>query len=260
MPLVDHLGALAAWAVTLPSRRPRFRGSALRDVEFRSEDDTPLHGWLSEVPNACGTVVVGHGYRDDCAQMRFLVPTLSALGLRTLLINFRAHGRSGGSRITIGAEEARDVRAALAWAGDLGGLVSYLGYSMGAAAYLLSGVQAHSAVLDSPYDTLASAIDVRGAVMRAPRTLVDAFQRANEARCQLVVDTVRPIDAAATLTRPTLFVFARNDEWVREDVRARYQAQMSATCAYVEVEGGHQGHFGTRWNAHVAGFLNAQAG
>jgi uncharacterized protein len=259
MTLHDRLGALAAWAVTMPARRFFFRRKDLREIQLASEDGIVLRGWLADVPGARGTVVVGHGYRDDRRQMLPLVPALAAIGLRTLLIDFRAHGRSGGARITIGMEEARDVRAALAWARDLGGPVSYVGFSMGAAAYLLSGVEAHCAVVDSPYDTLSQAIAVRGTFIHAPRALVDAFRRAKEERCELVVEDIRPVDAAATLERPTLLVFARGDVWVAGKARGRYRTTMSPSCEYLEVDGGHDSHFDAGWIASVARFLEQHA-
>jgi pimeloyl-ACP methyl ester carboxylesterase len=259
MPLRDRIGALAAWAVTMPARRFFFKRKDLRDVEFPSEDGVMLRGWLADVPNARGTVVIGHGYRDDRRQMLPLVPALAALGLRALLIDFRAHGRSGGSRITIGVEEALDVRASLAWARALGGPVSYVGFSMGAAAYLLGGVEAHAAVIDSPYDTLSEAIAVRGAFVRAPAGLLDAFRRAKEERCALIVEEIRPVEAASQLERPTLFVFARGDAWVGQQARERYRAAMSPSCEYVEVDGTHDDHFDTGWIVHVARFLERHA-
>jgi pimeloyl-ACP methyl ester carboxylesterase len=255
----DRLGALAAWAVTMPARRFFFKRKDLREIEFPSEDSLKLRGWLADVPNARGTVVVGHGYRDDRRQMLSLAPALGALGLRAVLIDFRAHGRSEGSRITIGVEEARDVRASLAWARELGGPVSYVGFSMGAAAYLMSGIEAHCAVIDSPYGTLSEAIAVRGAFVRAPAGLLESFRRAKEQRCDLVVEEVRPVDRVAHLQRPTQLVFARGDAWIGADVRARYHRAMSLACEYVEVEGGHDSHFDAAWIVHVARFLEKHA-
>lgn len=256
MPLHDRLGAIAAWAVTMPARRWFFKRKGVSEIELPSEDGVLLRGWLADVENARGTVVIGHGYRDDRRQMLSLTPALAALGLRSVLIDFRAHGRSGGSRITIGHEEARDVRATLEWADQLGGPVSYVGFSMGAAAYLLSGIEAHCAVIDSPYDTLAGSIAVRGAFLRAPSPLLQAFHRAKEERCELLIDEIRPVDRVAKLQRPTLLVFARGDAWITADARARYREAMSPSCEYVEVDGAHDGHFDSGWLVHVARFLD----
>lgn len=257
---LDRVGDLAAWIVTRPARRLFFDRRDVREVEFPSEDGLQLRGWLADVESARGTVVLGHGYRDDRRQLYALVPALSALGLRALLIDFRAHGRSAGRHITIGAEESRDVRASLAWASQLSGPVSYLGFSMGAAAYLLSGQEARSAVIDSPYDTLDEAIAVRGRVLRAPRRMIDAFRRAKEQRTAVDIEQVRPVERVAALTRPTMFVFARGDEWIGEQVRARYRRELSPSSQLVEVDGRHNGHFDAGWIVRVARFFDAHAG
>lgn len=260
MTLHDRIGALVARALTMPARRWFFQRKDLRDVTFASDDGVLLSGWLADVDHtarALGTVVIGHGYRDDRRQMLALAPALAAIGLRSLLIDFRAHGRSGGDRITLGLEEARDVRAALAWARERArGPVSYVGFSMGAAAYLLAGREADRAVIDSPYDTLADTIAVRGDFLRAPSALMQAFRRAQEERCALYIDDVRPIDAVAGLKRPTLLVFARSDPWVPPRARARFREAMSPSCEYAEVEGGHDSHFSPTWLRRVVEFLS----
>jgi pimeloyl-ACP methyl ester carboxylesterase len=255
----DRLGALAAWAVTAPARRFFLQRAGLAEVSFPSEDGLTIRGWLADVPNARGTVVLGHGYRDDRRQLLVLQPALAALGLRALAIDFRAHGRSDGDRITIGVDEARDVRAALAFAQQWTGPVSYVGFSMGAAAYLLCGREAHCAVLDAPYDTLDHAIGVRAQFVRVPKVIEDAFRRAKAARSACVIDEVRPIDAVAKLERPTLFVFARGDTWIPAPVRDAFRGRMSPAAECVEVDGGHDSHFDAAWAMHVGTFLGNHA-
>jgi len=255
----ERVGELAAWIVTRPARRLFFDRRDVREVDFPSEDGLRLRGWLADVEHARGTVVLGHGYRDDRRQLYALVPALAALSLRALLIDFRAHGRSAGRHITIGVEESRDVRASLAWASQLGGPVSYLGFSMGAAAYLLSGQEARSAVIDSPYDTLDEAIAVRGRFVGAPSRWVDAFRRAKEQRTAVRIEQIRPVEVVPRLAHPTLFLFARGDEWIGAEVRARYRAALSASCELVEVEGRHNGHFDAGWIVRVARFFDKHA-
>lgn len=256
----DRIGAVAAWALTAPARRFFRTPRGVDEIELASEDSVLLRGWVVDAPNARGTVVLGHGYRDDRRQLMPLAPALAALGLRVVAIDFRAHGRSAGDRITIGFEEARDVRASLAWArARWGEPVSYVGFSMGAAAYLLSGVEAHAAVIDSPYDTLSQAIAVRAAFGRVPASIEQAFRRAKELRNRCVIDDIRPIDAVTRLSRPTLFVFARGDAWIPAATRDAYRAALSPSCEYREVDGPHDGHFDSGWVVHVVRFLERHA-
>ncbi|MEO7094925.1 MAG: alpha/beta fold hydrolase, partial [Polyangiales bacterium] len=205
---------------------------------------------------------LGHGYRDDRRQLlEPLVEPLTALGLRTLAIDFRGHGESDGERITIGAEEAKDVPAVLDFAATLSGPVSYVGFSMGAAAYLLSGREAHAAVLDSPYDTLREAIGARLDRFFVPRSIMAGVERLRDEDGYPIIDAVRPIDAVATLTRPTLILFAPRDPWLPAATRARFRASMSASCRFaVLARGMHQGHFDAEWRARVTTFLSEQYG
>jgi pimeloyl-ACP methyl ester carboxylesterase len=249
----DGLGRAAAWLAMAPARRIILRRRDAESLEIASEDDVRLSAWLFPAADARGTVVLGHGYRDDRRQLADLVAPLTAAGLRTLAFDFRAHGRSGGARITIGVEEARDVRSVLSFASGLGGPVSYVGFSMGAAAYLLSGMEAHAAVLDSPYDTLRRAIDVRLSRFHVPRAVGEALVHHGGQRVGSV-DEVRPLDAVAHLARPTLLLFARGDSWIPVETRARFRASMSSACALEEIEGDHADHFGDAWIARVARF------
>jgi pimeloyl-ACP methyl ester carboxylesterase len=250
----DWIASWVALGATAACRRAFPSASGVREVSITTEDRLRLSGWQLEVEAPRGTIVLAHGYRDDRRQLWPIATPLAAIGYRILAFDFRAHGRSEGSRITIGHEEERDVRAILAHARGLGGPVGYLGFSMGAAAYLIAVArgarEAEVAVLDAPYDTLAETIAVRARFLRLG-ALETAFVRAKERRCEHVVAEVRPIDAAPLLRSPTTFVFARGDRWIPAATRARYRAAMSSACSLAEVEGGHDGHFGAEWRERV---------
>lgn len=260
----------AAHLLTAPARRRIAPRPDARRVSFAARDGVELAAWLFEPPRAFaaageggaprGTVVLAHGYRDDRRQLAPLAAALVARGLRALALDFRAHGESAGTRISIGADEAHDVRAALEYAAGLGGAgrVSYVGFSMGAAAYLLAGREAHAAVLDSPYDTLREAIYNRLDALRLPRALGGELVRYGEQHLALAVDTVRPIDAVPALARPTLFVFGGRDPWVPPAVRERFRAALSPACAFELIaDRSHQPHDEPDWVARVTAFLES---
>ena len=173
-------------------------------------------------------------------------------------LDFRAHGRSEGARVTIGAHEAEDVRAVLAVARGLerdGGRVAFLGYSMGASAYLLSRVEADVAVLDSPYDTLEGAVTARVRRFGLPDTLATTIATEGARRLGVALDDARPIDHVAQLTRPTLFVFARHDPWIGAATRSAFARALPPSASLRVVPGGHKLHFGPRWRGTVVDFL-----
>jgi pimeloyl-ACP methyl ester carboxylesterase len=259
--LLDFVASLATARVR---RRfePQLPHAHGRAVTITTGDGLKLAAWMVEPEAPVGTVVLGHGYRDDRRQLlEPLVEPLAGLGLRILAIDFRGHGESDGERITIGAEEAKDVPAVLDFAATLSGPVSYVGFSMGAAAYLLSGREAHAAVLDSPYDTLREAIGARLDRFFVPRRVMEGVERLRDEDGYPVIDSVRPIDAVAGLSRPTLILFAPRDPWLPGATRARFRATMSASCRFaVLARGMHQGHFDAEWRARVTTFLSEQYG
>lgn len=254
------ISRFAAFVTTAPARHRVRDPEGSRAIAFES-GGLRLRGWIHDVEVARGTVVLGHGYRDDRAQLALLAAPLAARGHRTLAFDFRAHGESQGDRITIGVEESLDVIAALAYARRaFGEPVAYFGFSMGAAAYLLSldregGREAHAAVLDSPYDTLREAIGARFDRFLLPRQLARGLEHHGARRTGVELDRVRPIDALPRLQRPTRVVFARGDWWIPEATRARFRAAASPTCSFEVVEGGHQTHLTEAWAERIADVL-----
>jgi pimeloyl-ACP methyl ester carboxylesterase len=261
--LRDRLVAGLVDVATAPVRRVTF--PRLRDrfapLRVASEDGTPLHADVY-APRAAarGTVVLAHGYRDGRGQLAFLARPLVARGLRVVALDFRAHGHSGGTRVTIGAREAADVRTILSTVRDLegaSGSVRFLGYSMGASAYLLSGVEADVAVLDSPYDTLEGAVAARVRRLGLPSAVAAAIATEGARRTGVDLADARPIDAVSKLTKPTLFVFAKHDPWIGEPTRAAYASALPACASLRVVPGGHRLHFAPGWQKSVVEFLAA---
>jgi uncharacterized protein len=88
-------------------------------------------------PLAVGCVVA-HGFTMSAANphLRRICAALQAAGIGVLAPDLRGHGRSGGLG-TAGAEEIRDVAAAVAWLRAAGyRYVATLGWSMGGSAVL----------------------------------------------------------------------------------------------------------------------------
>lgn len=240
MPFPSHVRDLA------PGRR----------VTLPSDGGLRLALWQNDVPGARATAVLAHGYRNDRRLLQSLAPLLATRGIRAVAFDFRGHGESDGDRITVGPAEARDVGTVLDHAATLGGPVLYVGFSMGAVAYLLSGREAHAAVLDSPYATLRLALETRMRAAGIPRPLGLSTVAFLSARLPTPIDAVRPVDGAARLGRPTLFVFAEHDHWVSPDARALYRAAAPARASFDDVPGlGHADHFTAAWALRVASFL-----
>jgi pimeloyl-ACP methyl ester carboxylesterase len=234
-------------------------GDRIEELQILSADGTALHADMyTPRGEPEGTVVLAHGYRNGRGQLAFLAEPLLARGQRVIALDFRGHGRSGGTRVTIGAREADDVRAVLEVARRIEGergRVAFLGFSMGASAYLLSGVEADVAVLDSPYDTLEGAVSARVRRLGLPDTVTTALAAEGSRQIGVEFASTRPIDNAARLKSPTLFVFALQDPWIDGATRDAFARVLPACAELQVVPGGHRRHFGPSWHAAVVEFL-----
>ena len=122
--------------------REHWDKAPFEELWIRAEDGVKLYGRLYRHPEAERTVVLFHGYRssgssDFACGMSFYYDELKC---NLLLIDQRAHGKSGGVLITFGVKERLDC---LSWAKETAkrsnGMPIYLaGISMGAAAVLMA--------------------------------------------------------------------------------------------------------------------------
>jgi uncharacterized protein len=117
---------------------PEALGLKAESVSLRSSDGIALKAWWVPATEPRGTVVVLHGM--DGLDASCLLPQakfLGAAGWSAIVLDMRAHGRSGGNRIGLAIEEPRDVAAALDWLHGAplskGKPVVLLGLSMGGA-------------------------------------------------------------------------------------------------------------------------------
>ena len=107
--------------VWLPSGAPDVTPAALqipyRDVTLRTRDGVALHSWLLPAEKPRGFVVYCHGNGGCIGDRIEAGAALRALGLTTLLFDYRGYGGNGGSLSEEGtyldAEAAFDLVAAL---------------------------------------------------------------------------------------------------------------------------------------------------
>ncbi len=109
-------------------------------VRFTTEDGVTLSGWL--IPAARDTrtaVIVMHGFSGHrLPELAAFVPWLHERH-HVLQFDFRGHGESEGSLVTLGSHERRDVAAAVRFAESRGlGPTALFGISMGAAIAIVS--------------------------------------------------------------------------------------------------------------------------
>lgn len=122
------------------------------EVTFATGDGLMLDGWLLQSPTANATIIVGHGYPFDKGNVlpiaRFLYPTYNML-----FYDHRYFGKSRGHLTTVGIRETKDVKAAVRFVQERFGdqPVGLYGFSLSAAAMLMSDVEVQAIVADSSY-------------------------------------------------------------------------------------------------------------
>jgi pimeloyl-ACP methyl ester carboxylesterase len=128
------------------NRGPADFGLHSETVSFDSIDGIPLKGWwlpASSTPRAA--VIVAHGI-DHTRQV--MLPRAAFLvrgGYDVLLIDLRGHGESGGTLVSPGLLETRDILGALRYIRSRGDKepVVVLGVSYGAVASLIAAAESH---------------------------------------------------------------------------------------------------------------------
>lgn len=158
---------ITAYAATRPPRTPLFlspevAGVFVENVEIES-DGLVLRGWFAPHPSPRAIVLLFHGYVMNRSENAGIAADLNKAGFASVLVDFRAHGKSDGSVCGIGWLERRDVLAVCRYVADrFPSLPRILvGSSMGAAACAFALAEepdcAQAAVLDSAYCSLPSA-------------------------------------------------------------------------------------------------------
>lgn len=156
-----------AWVSAHPFRTPIFlspgaMGSPQEEIALTTRDGIPLRGWWMETPDSNVVAVIAHGYMMNRSELVPQAVWLAQRGVSCLLLDLRAHGRSGGRICGFGHFERLDVLAGIDVARQRrpGAKIVLIGSSMGSAASAFAAAEAPANVdgliLDSAYSTLLS--------------------------------------------------------------------------------------------------------
>ena len=235
--------AVLAFAATVPLMRrrapdppddPAAYGLAREAVIFPSRDGLRLGGWWipaqgapqADAPGSTrGTIIMCPGQNGSLDKDVPQAVPLCRAGFNVLMFDFRAHGRSEGALVTLGALEQADLFGALDYLEDAHSITraGVLGLSMGAGVTLLAAAQdarIAAVVVDGVFPWLAGLLVgyLRG------RGLPDPLAR-GAARGILLVASLRaryrltdanPLDLADRITAPVLCIHGAHDPFVSE--------------------------------------------
>ena len=159
------------------NRGPADFGLTSQTLSFHSQDGIPLRAWwLPASGKRRGLVIVSHGIDHTRQVMLPRAEFLVRGGYDVLSIDLRGHGESGGTVVSPGLLEAKDILGVLGFAHSLGGNepIAVLGVSYGAVASLIAASQSGeiAAVIgDGPFTNGKDVSeDIRNHYLEDPQT------------------------------------------------------------------------------------------
>jgi uncharacterized protein len=147
--------------------------TAYTTIHLTTKSGLSLEGWDIQRANSRGTVALFHGHGGNKGDVLGEAKEFRKLGYNTLLMDFRAHGRSQGNTCTVGYAETEDVALVYDYLKKRGDSNIILwGISMGAAA-IINTVGQHKAapqkvILELPFGTILKAAEARVKLMALP--------------------------------------------------------------------------------------------
>ncbi len=222
-------------------------------VEIRSYDGLRLYGRYYETAPGAPLQIQFHGYRG-IALRDFCGGALLArkLGHNLLLVDQRAHGRSGGHTICFGIKEQRDCQSWVAYAARRFGEntpIFLVGVSMGAATVLMAAAlplagRVVGVLADSPY-TAPRAIIQSVCAHRFSRRLAPAATAAVGWAARLFgrfsIDAASPLQAVAAARVPVLLLHGEDDRFVPCEMSRELYAACTAQKRLVTFAGAGHG-------------------
>lgn len=214
-------------------------------------DGLRLRTWTRPGSPAQPAVVIVHGVGDSLESFVDHGLEFAARGHTVLLLDTRGHGGSEGDRITLGAREREDVRAAmdrLRRDGMAESGLLLIGHSMGGVAVLRAAAgqpDVRAVIVEAPYDTFRETIARHAAVFyHLPRwvPLIPLSIALAEWRAGFDADEVDAM-AAASQARGALLAIADGADvrMPEEVVRRVFDAHPGPKRMWVAPDAGHVG-------------------
>jgi len=225
------------------------------EVHVTSEDGVNLTGWIIKPPHPrspAPAIIMCHGVGANKSDFTELAASLARRGYYVLLLDFRAHGESGGSRTSLGYHEQKDVAAAVSILKNRPGIdmkrIGIYGFSMGGATAILAAARSgvfSAVVADSSYTSLRD--QARAAVTgfyRLPSfPFVNLAVLGYELYFQTSVEQVSPLAVIGSLSPvPILIIAGEGDKLISADNgRMLYAAAREPRELWIVQGAGHGG-------------------
>lgn len=216
-------------------------GLDYEDVSINTEDGVRLNGWFVPATGE-NTVLFLHGNAGNISHRFDTIRVLHALGLSTLIIDYRGYGQSGG-RISERGTYA-DARAAFRYLRDQRGIdpgrIVIFGRSLGSAVAieLASHEHARALVAEACFTSMS---DVGARHYRLlPVRLITRIR-------------YNSVPRVAAIEYPKLFISSRDDEVAPFDLAQQLFRAAAEPKQFLEITGDHNSGFVTSGRTYIEG-------
>ena len=241
--------------------------SSFETIILTTKDSIKLEGWYIKTKAAAkGTVILFHGHVSKKSSVLNESEGFRQLGYNTLLVDFRAHGNSGGNTCTIGYTETEDVKLAYDYIKNRGEKNIVLwGISMGAATITKAmsdyKMQPSKIILEMPFASILQAAEGRIKMMGLPAqplaTLITFWGGTEQGFWGF---GMKPSEFAKNIKEPTLLQWGKNDPRVQQEETDLIYKNLAGKKQLVVYEtAGHESLCDKeheKWMAAISGFLN----
>ena len=252
---------------------PENYGLQGREIEVRTKDSLTLKAWFfpANGDSAKATVIVLHGI-SSCKESQFgRAKLLTDNGFNAVALDLRAHGESGGDYCTFGYYEKYDIQTVLdsvmplsggkpagIWGASLGGAIAL--QAMALDRRIVFGV------IESTFDEFEKVAEEYGAdwmLGLRNKWVVNRVLDKSGAIAHFEPKAVKPVEAAAMIDRPVLFMHGDADDKIPiEFNRRNFEAVRSPEKQWITVAGGGHsniwGFGGDGLEQQVLSFLEQQ--
>jgi uncharacterized protein len=157
---------------------PRFEKSVITEsptfpydtVTLKTEKGIFIDAWYSKADSAKGTVLIFHGISSNKAFLITEANEFRFQGYNIMMVDFRAHGNSGGNTTTMGIRETEEVKLAYDYVVQQGEKNIFLyGSSMGAVVVMkaIADYQLNSSgvILEMPFASMQTHLQARARLL-----------------------------------------------------------------------------------------------
>ena len=240
--------------------------SIFKTVFFKTKDSIKLEAWYIEADSSKGTILLFHGHGGNKSGVIKESESFHKMGYNTLLVDFRAHGNSGGNTCTIGYDETEDVKLAYDYIKNKGEKNIVLwGISMGASTITKAvkdyQLNPNKIILEMPFGTIKDAVIGRVKMMGLPpqpiATLLTFWGGTEHGFWAF---GMKPQEFASAIKCPVLLQWGKNDPRVSKgEEEILFKNLPNSNKKFVIYEtAGHESlckKETAKWEAEIAAFL-----